>query len=269
MTDCMIQNRSASPRHLRGAIPVTVGQIRYQLILLARNPRALITGLVLPGVLLALELGRVQRLGSTPAGMAILAPRVAGLFLFSTGSIALFTHATTLVVAREDGILRRWHAAPLPPGAYFTGKIVATVLAADFAGAVLIIVSVEMAKLHVTAHAILAMLAVGTLGALSFAAAGTALTALIPTAQSAQPILMLTYLPLVFLSGAFGSIPDLPHWLATTITYLPGQPVVHSMSSALMHSGGSLMPIRDAVVLGAWLVAGILLSLTFFPWDPA
>jgi ABC-2 type transport system permease protein len=256
------------PGRLPGPVPVLAAQIRYQLTLLVRNPRALITGLVMPALLLALELGRVQHLGSTAAGMAVLAPRVAGLFLFSTAAIALFTHATSLVVAREEGVLRRWRSVPLPPGAYFAGKIVATVLAADAAGLVLVLVSVEMAKLHLTMHAAVALLVAGTLGALAFAAAGTALTSLISTAQSAQPVVMLTYLPLVFLSGAFGPIASLPRWLTTAVTYLPAQPVTDATSAALLHGGGALMPARDAAVLAAWLVAGLLLSLRFFRWDP-
>jgi ABC-2 type transport system permease protein len=259
---------AAIPARLPGIVPVLAAQVRYQITLLVRNPRALVTGLVMPSLLLALELGRVQHLGSTTAGMSVLAPRVAGLFLFSTAAIALFTHATSLVVAREDGVLRRWRSAPLPPGAYFAGKIVATVLAADVAGVVLVLVAAEMAKLHLTAHAVVAMLAVGTLGALAFAAAGTALTALISTAQSAQPVMMLTYLPLVFLSGAFGSVAGLPHWLTTAMTYLPAQPVVDAMSAAMLHGGGAVMPARDAAILAAWLVAGLLLSLRFFRWDP-
>ena len=266
MADLTMPARSA-PR-LPGTGRVLAAQVRYQLILLARNPRALITGLVMPALLLALELGRVQHLGATAAGMAVLAPRVAGLFLFSTAAIALFTHANTLVAAREDGVLRRWRAAPLPPGAYFAAKITATVLAADLAGVVLVLVSVEMAGLRLTGHAVAGMLVIGTLGALAFAAAGTAITALISTAQSAQPVLMLTYLPLVFLSGAFGPGQSLPHWLTTAMTYLPAQPVVDAMSRALLYTGGALMPTHDIAVLAGWLAGGLLLSLRFFRWDP-
>jgi ABC-2 type transport system permease protein len=266
MADLTMPARSA-PR-LPGTGSVLAAQVRYQLILLARNPRALITGLVMPALLLALQLGRVQHLGATAAGMAVLAPRVAGLFLFSTAAIALFTHANTLVAAREDGVLRRWRAAPLPPGAYFAAKITATVLAADLAGVVLILVSVEMAGLRLTGHAVAAMLVIGTFGALAFAAAGTAITALISMAQSAQPVLMLTYLPLVFLSGAFGPVQSLPRWLTTAMTYLPAQPVVDAMSRALLHSGGVLMPAHDTAVLADWLALGLLLSLRFFRWDP-
>jgi ABC-type multidrug transport system permease subunit len=80
--------------------------------------------------------------------------------------------------------------------------------------------------------------------------------------------MMLAYLPLVFLSGAFGSIASLPHWLTTAMTYLPAQPVVDAMSAALLHDGGALMPARDAAVLAAWVVAGLLLSMRFFRWDP-
>ncbi|HSZ41535.1 MAG TPA: ABC transporter permease [Trebonia sp.] len=258
----------AAPPRLPSAGQALATQIRYQLILLTRNPRALMTGLVLPSLLLALELGRVQHLGSTPAGMAVLAPSVGGLFLFSAAAIALFSHALSLVVAREAGILRRWRAAPLPAWGYFAGKIVATVLAADLAGVILVLVSVEMAKLHLTAHAVLAMLVIGTLGGLALAAAGTALTALISNAQSAQPVLMLTYLPLVLLSGAFGTIQSLPHWVTTVVSYLPAQPITNAISQALLHSGGPLLPAHDLAVLGGWLIGGLLLSVRFFRWDP-
>jgi ABC-2 type transport system permease protein len=255
-------------QRLPGLVPVFLAQIRYQLSLLLRTPRALVSGLVMPALLLALELGGVRHPGSATAGTAALAPQVAGLLVFGMAAIALFTHANSLVVAREAGVLRRWRAAPLPAGAYFAGKIAATVLAADGAGAVLVLVSMEMAKLHLTAHAALALLAAGTLGALAFAAASTAMTVVIPTVQAAQPVLMLVYLPLIFLSGVFGHTAALPHWLTTAVSYLPAQPVINATALALQHSGGALVPARDLAVLGGWLVGGLLVSLRYFRWDP-
>lgn len=244
-------------------------QLRYQLVLLARNPRALVTALVLPALLLALQLGRVQHLGSTQAGMAVLAPRVAGLFVFGAAAIALMSHALSLVVAREDGVLRRWRASPLPAATYFTAKIITTVLAADAAGAVLAALSVEMAKLHLTAHAVFAMLAAGTLGALALAALGTAVTAAITSSQAAQPVLMLIYLPLVFLSGSFGPTGNLPAWLTTTVTYLPVQPMIDALTRGLTGSGGAVLPVHDCAVLAGWLAGGLVASLLFFRWDPS
>lgn len=261
--------RTGKGRLAMAELTMLRSQLRYQLILLARNPRALVTAVVLPAVLLALELGRVQHLGSTQAGMAVLAPRVAGLFLFGAGAIALTSHALALVVAREDGVLRRWRASPLPAATYFTAKIITTVLAADAAGAVLVLLSVEMAKVHLTVHAAAAMLIGGTLGALALAAIGTAITAAVTSSQSAQPVLMVIYLPLVFLSGSFGPLASLPHWVATAVTYLPGEPMIDSFTRALNGSGGALLPLHDGLVLVGWLAAGLVASVLFFRWDPS
>ena len=100
---------------LPGLVPVIGGQLRYQLTLLLRTPRTLMAGLILPGALLALQLGRVQHIGQGAAA-DLLAARVAGLVVLGAMSVAYLTHAASLVVAREDGILRRWRATPLPAG---------------------------------------------------------------------------------------------------------------------------------------------------------
>src|SRR6516225_10187066 len=214
-------------------------QVRYQLTLLLRNPRSLMAGLILPGALLALQLGKGG--GTDPA---VLAARVAGLVVLGAMSIAYLIHASSLVVAREDGVLRRWRATPLPAWGYFTGRIIATVLLADAAGLII----------------------AGTLGALALAAAGTAITPLITSAQGANSLLTLTYLPLIIFSGGFGELSGLPSWLSTLMSYLPAQPMITAVNRALGHSGS--LPGRDLAVLAAWALSGLLISVRFFQWDP-
>jgi ABC-2 type transport system permease protein len=243
-------------------------QLRYQLLLLTRTPRALVAGLILPAVLLSAEMGHVRAPGSTPVTPAWLAVRIAGIIIFGTAAIAFMTHSNALVVAREDGVLRRWRASPLPTWAYFAGKIFTTLLIADLAGALLVFVGVKQAHLHVGSHAIIGLLAVATLGALALAAIGTAITPLITGKDAANPVLMVIYLPLVVVSGAFGTVLGLPSWLNTWMTYLPAQPVIDGCSRVLEHSSGSIMSVHDLAVLAGWSVGGLLLSLLFFQWDP-
>src|SRR2546429_6208174 len=138
---------------LPGLVPVIGGQLRYQLTLMLRTPRTLMAGLILPGALLALQLGRVQHLGQGAAA-DVLAARVAGLVVLGAMSVAYLSHASSLVVAREDGVLRRWRATPLPSWGYFAGRIIATVVLADAAALILVLVGVAMAGLHLTAGAI-------------------------------------------------------------------------------------------------------------------
>jgi ABC-2 type transport system permease protein len=240
---------------------VLASQLRYQLTLLGRNPRAVAAGLVLPGALLALERGNAQHIT-----MAQAAPKIAGLVALSAVAIAFFTHANGLVVAREDGVLRRWHASPLPSWAYFAGRIMATMAVTAAAGLILVLVAVGMTGVHLTGHAIAGLLVADMLAALALAAAGTAITTVIPSAQSAQPVLMLTYIPLVVLGGTFGAITSLPHWVNTAMTYLPVQPAIDAASGALQH--GTLMSGHNLAVLAGWAVGGLLVSFRYFAWDP-
>jgi ABC-2 type transport system permease protein len=248
---------------LPGLVPVIGGQLRYQLTLLMRTPRTLMAGLILPGALLALQLGRVQHIGQGAAAD--------GLVVLGAMSVAYLTHASSLIVAREDGILRRWRATPLPTWGYFAGRIAAAVLIADVAALILVLVGVAMAGLHLTAAGIVSLLVAATAGSLALAAAGTAITRLIPSGQGANQLLALTYLPLIIFSGGFGGLSGLPQWLNTLMSYSPAQPMIDAVTLGLeMGTGqpGLSLPGRDLAVLAAWAAGGLLLSVRFFRWDP-
>jgi ABC-2 type transport system permease protein len=263
MSEIALHDLAPAARGLPGPGPVLASQIRYQLTLLVRNPRAMAAGLILPGCLLALEAGRNQHVT-----MAQAAPRIAGLVALSAVAVAYFSYANALVIAREEGVLRRWRVAPLPAWAHFAGRIAATMLLTVAAALILLLVAVGLTGVHLTAHAVVGVVVVVALGALALSAAGTAITAIIPSAQAAQPVLMLTYIPLILLSGAFGAIQSLPHWLTTAVTYLPAQPMIDAASRALQHNGGAIMSVHDLAVLVGWVVGGLLVSVWSFQWDP-
>jgi ABC-2 type transport system permease protein len=263
--------RSQAPRTagLPAPGPLLIRQVRYQLLLLIRTPRALFAGLLLPGGLLALRLGKVSHLGGHVAATT-LGGVVAGLAVLGVISTAYVTHATGLVAARQDGVLRRWRATPLPRWGYFSGRVTATVLLADASGAVIVAVGVAMAHLQLSIGSVVSLLLIVTAGAAAWAAVGTAVTSLITTTDSASPVLLASYLPVILLSGAFGSLGGLPGWLTTAMRYLPAQPLVDAATRALQHTGGGFapVPVHDAAVTGAWIAAGLIGSLLVFRWDP-
>jgi ABC-2 type transport system permease protein len=249
---------------LPGTGPLLGAQVRYQLLLLIRNPRALIFSLVIPVLLLVLSSSRHANL--TPRLEDAL---VAGLATFGLIVTAYISHAIGLVTSRQDGVLRRWRATPLPTWCFFTGKIAATSLMALASVAIAVAAGISLYHVHLTAGAALSLLAVFTLGALAWAALGTAVTPLVPTAQSAGPVLLLTYLPVILFSGGLGSLNSEPGWLATLARYLPAQPIIDAATRALQQAGGGPpIPGRDLAVLAAWAVAGAVASVCFFRWDP-
>jgi ABC-2 type transport system permease protein len=239
-------------------------QIRYQMLLLARSPRAMMFSLVIPVLLLVLSSSRRHLDPQLENAL------VAGLAAFGLIVTAYVSHAIGLVTSRQDGVLRRWRSTPLPTWCFFAGRIAATSLTALASVAIAVAVGTAMYHVHLTGPAALSLLVIFGLGALAWAAVGTAVTALVPTAQSAGPVLMVTYLPVILFSGGLGSVSSEPGWLATLARYLPAQPIISSATRALTHAGPglSLLSGRDLAVLAAWAVGGVVASVLFFRWDP-
>jgi ABC-2 type transport system permease protein len=250
----------AGAGRLPGAGLVLARQVRYQLLLTTRSPRALWAGVLLPVLLLLLSSTQHAHVAvSTLAGRAVL-----GVTL-----TAYLTHANGLIAAREAGVLKRWRATPLPRWCYFAGRTCATVLMALASGAVTVLVGVLLYHTELSAGAALSLLPALGLGALAWAGVGTAATAFIPTTEAAQPLLSLSYFPVMLLSGALGALSGAPGWLTTLLRYLPGEPAIDAAIRALHTSGGTLsLPGHDLAVLAAWAIAALLASLRLFRWEP-
>jgi ABC-2 type transport system permease protein len=233
-------------------------QIRYQTQLLAGG-RAIVIGVGLPVILLIASNGKHTH----PA-----AAQIASYAIFGVTLTAWNTYGVRLVAAREAGVLKRWRATPLPRWCYFLAQIIATMIVAVLAGTATIAVGVFLYHIHLTTQAALGTLAALILGAFAWAALTTAITAVIPTVESAAPTLMLTYFPTIIISGVFGSISE-PHWLHTIATYLPAEPLNSAVTSALSHtSGAPLLSVRDMSVLACWALAGLTVAIPLFRWEP-
>ena len=254
----MIDTPGAAAPRLPGAGRLLTAQIGYQARLLASG-RAITIGVGLPVILLFASHGTHRHAGA--AG-------IAGYAVFGLTLTAWNTYGVRLVAAREAGVLKRWRATPLPRWCYFLGRIVATVVVAVAAGAATVAAGVLLYGTHLTVRGALGALVAFVLGGFAWAATATALTAVIPTVEAAAPTLMLTYFPVIIISGIFGAISE-PHWLATIASYLPAQPLVGAVASSLQHTAGHpLLPARDLVVLAVWAVAGLAAAIATFRWEP-
>lgn len=248
---------------LPGVASLLASQAGYQARLLLRTPRAAAAGVALPVLLMVLN----NRGGHQDAQLRQL---VSGMAVLGLTNVAFVTHAAGLVAARESGVLRRWRAGPLPGWCYFTGRICATVALAVGGAAVTVAAGVGLYGMPISYGAAVALFVAFALGSLAWASVGTAVTAIIPTPDSAVPVLSVTYFPIVFLSGAFGAPAAGPGWLRTAVGYLPARPIIEVAHRAVEHRGGGLpsIPAGDLALMGGWAVAGLVTSLFVFRWDP-
>ena len=244
-------------RPLPNAATLLGAQVGYQFRLLLATPSALVTGVGLPVVLLVA--GNARHGGGGAAN-------VAGYAVFGLTMTAWNTHGVRLVAARELGILRRWRAAPLPPWCYFAGRIIATSLFATLAALVTLLAGVLFDGVSLSAGATLSVLPVLVLGSLAWAAASTVMSSVVPGTGAASPAFLLTYFPVVLVSGVLGPLSGEPHWLTTLASYLPAEPVIDTVGRALRHVPVS--SAHDLLVLTAWAIAGLAVASARFRWEP-
>lgn len=255
--------------------PSTVGlvvrQIRYQLLLFWRVPVALFFTLLLPLIMLVLFNalfgdGDVTIDGST---WPIRQFYTGGLAAFTAVSATYTNLANMLPIRREEGVLKRWRGTPLPAWIYLAGVIGSAVVIAAFGVLIMLGLGVVAYDLEVEAAKVPAAAVTFVVGVAAFAALGMAVAGLVPSASSASAVANATILPLAFVSNVFIPLEDPPAWLATIGDIFPLKPFASSFQDAFN-------PLVDApafdwgalAVVAAWGIAGLVVALTTFRWEP-
>jgi ABC-type multidrug transport system permease subunit len=103
------------------------------------------------------------------------------------------------------------------------------------------------------------------LGAVCFAALAVAVSAAIPSAETAGPITLASYLPFALLSGVFGTTLALPAWLSGILSAFPVKALVDVLRAGYVPGR---FPWAGLAVLAGWALAEVLLARRFFRWQP-
>jgi ABC-2 type transport system permease protein len=244
------------------------GQVRYQLVTLARNPIATFTSVVVPVMLLvALDLVTPEMTLASLGRERVVQFLTPAMSTFAVLNVGFVDTILGTTLSREEGILKRLRGTPLPWWAYLAGRLGAVTVVA--AGAVVLVVGVGVAFLHahVAAAALPPLVETAAAGlAVSFAA-GVALSGLVPSAEAALPIAYALLLPVAFISNVFFPAPAEARWLRTLAAALPAQPVASSMEAAFT-GGARGLSGHELVVLGLWAAGSVLVAGLGFSWEP-
>ena len=128
------------------------------------------------------------------------------IITLSVISATMQTLAMSLVIAREDGRLKRGRGTPMPPWVFIAGRIGNSIVVALMMLVLLAAIGRLLYGVAIPWGRLPAILVTLVVGAASFCCLGIALTAAIPSQDAAAPIVNALLLPLYFLSGVF--IPD-------------------------------------------------------------
>jgi ABC-2 type transport system permease protein len=106
------------------------------------------------------------------------------------------------------------------------------------------------------------------LGSICFAAMGIGLAGLIRSGEGSSAVVNLIVLPMAFLTGAFGPTRHYPHFLRVIGAALPLKYLVDLSNAVYLHKESFWSQGTAIGVLVAWGVAGVVLAILKFGWEP-
>jgi len=244
-------------------------QFRYDQKAFWRNPASVFFTVMFPVILfLILALVFSGEEVNVRGGIDATTYYVPAIMSLAIISATMQTLAMTLVIAREDGRLKRGRGTPMPPWVFIAGRIGNSIVVALLMLVLLAGIGGLLYGVSVPWDRLPAILLALVVGAASFCCLGIALTAAIPSQDAAAPIVNALLLPLYFLSGVFIPEDQLPSGVIHFADVFPVRHFFEAFFDAYVPAGGSAVSWDNLAVVAIWGVAGVLLSVRFFRWTP-
>jgi ABC-2 type transport system permease protein len=245
-------------------------QFRYDQKTFWRNPASVFFTVMFPVMFLVifdLVFGSHDRIQGL--GVEVSTYYVPAIITLAVVSATFQNMAMSVTIDREFGILKRGRGTPLPDWVFFAGRIgnslVVSVLMLVLVGGlgrIVYGVAIPWDRLP----AVIATLAIG---AAAFCCLGLALTGLIPSQSAAAPITNIAIFPLYFLSGVFIPESEIPDGVLHVADAFPVRHFFEAFFTAWdPGTAGAGFEWGDLAVVAVWGVAGFLLALRSFRWEP-
>ncbi|MER5397142.1 ABC transporter permease [Streptomyces sp. NPDC002599] len=208
--------------------------------------------------------------GITASQLYVPAMMAAGIMSTSFQSLGI-----SIAIERDEKVLRRLRGTPMPPAAYFLGKIWLVLVTGALETAILLLVGTTLYDVDLPSDpgrwADFAWIFV--LGLTACALLGIAISTVPKSGRSATSVVVLPFLVLQFISGVYIAIDTIPNWMLDIGALFPLKWMCQGLrgvflpeSAKVLEQAGGWEFGRIALVLGAWCVGGLLLCLLTFRW---
>src|SRR5689334_7599395 len=175
--------------------------------------------------------------------------------------------SATLVLFREQGILRRFHVAPVT-----ASDLLASSIAANYV-LTLPTVALELFFARVIFHVPnlgnpITLFLLVSIGIISFGSLGLVVASVTNTMQETQVLNQLLWLPLIFLSGATFPLAFMPRTVQRFGLFLPATYLVNGVQQAILNGATPWSRYVEILSLALWACLTFFLSAQLFRWEP-
>ena len=205
---------TAAGARLPGALRIGVMRGRLEVRAFFRERQAVGFVFALPAILLVL-LGSIFGHEAAVRGVTVGQLFTAGMIAGGIGATSFQNLGLTIAAERDRGTLKRLRGTPMPPAAYFIGKIIQVFVCTIAEVLVLIAVGMAFYHLHLptTAARWWTFAWVFVLGTIACSLIGIGVSSLSSSATNSFPVITLPFLVLQFISGVYVPFTSVPAWL--------------------------------------------------------
>jgi ABC-2 type transport system permease protein len=191
---------------------------------------------------------------------------VPGIAAFGVVSACFTNVAMQMTFAREEGVLKRVRGTPLPPSSYILGKVLHSTMVAILLVAIVAAFGALFYDVDLPTEKLGPFLVSVIVGSLSFSTLGLAFTALIPNEDAAPALVNAAVIPLAFISDVFAQTDEMPGWMKALGDAFPLKHFTATLDASFPPE--STFDWGDVAFVAAWGIAGLLLAIRFFRWEP-
>ena len=254
---------------------ICAARIRAEIKTFFRQREAVVFTLGFPLILLVLFGSIFGSQDEIVPGTPFVNYFVAGMLGASIMTSSFQNLAITIAMERDAGLLKRLRGTPMPKSAFFIGKIGVVTVVSVCSLFLMLVCGVLFFDLELPVDAkhwaVFAMVYV--LGITACTLCGIAFSSIPKNGQSAPAMVSPIAIVLQFISGVFFVYSEVPSWLQNIGALFPLKWMCQGLRYAFLPDGAKVREVtggwelgRIALVLGVWIVVGLLWSLRSFRW---
>jgi len=247
---------------------------QMEIIQFSRQKEAVVFTIFFPVILLAI-FGSVFKNTIAP-GVTFSQYFVAGMIASGLVNSGFQNIAINIPLERDMGAIKRLRGTPLPITSYFIGKAISVFASMAVQVIILLIIGTAFFGLNLPTEPSkwLTFTWILILGTACATALGVAFSAVPKNGRGASAIVSPVVIVLQFFSGVFFVFTQLPGWMQQVAAIFPLKWLTQGMRSVFLPDSFASQEVakswesgRTALILFAWLVAGLFLAIKTFRWE--
>jgi ABC-2 type transport system permease protein len=235
-----------------------------------RDPVAAFFTVALPVVFLVFIAGLFgDAVVESRGGVSLAQFFTPALAVFGAAQAAFCLLAADTARLREQGVFKRLRATPVAPWTLVGGRILTSAVVAVGSATLVFAVGVTFYDVQLVWKALPAAVVTLVVGVAAFAALGLAVASVVRGATAVQALTNGLLITLAFVSDVFTVAARMPEWLDRLGWFFPLRHFATAMADAFNPAvtGSGFRPGQLAV-LAAWGLAGAVIAVRRFSWEP-